>query len=155
MSKRINQLMALSFEERRLLLVSIVLLPLTALALYIIGFKKTKVLMTKFIPLHAEHSKSGSVQLKIAERVARMVTIAANHSFYSANCLKKALVIWWLLKREGITTELKIGVKKEADNLQAHAWVELNGTPLTDPLTFLATKSFAEKAEGIISFEPN
>jgi len=145
MSKWINQLRALSIEEWRLLLVSIVLLPLTALALYIIGFKKTKVLMTKFIPLHTENAKSGAERLKIAERVARMVTIAANHSFYSANCLKKALVIWWLLKRKGITTELKIGVKKEGDNLQAHAWVELNGTPLTDPLIFHRTKSFDEK----------
>ncbi len=155
MSKRINQLSALSIEEWRLLLVSIVLLPLTALALYIIGFKKTKVLMTRFIPLHTENAKSGAEQLKIAERVARMVTIAANHSFYSANCLKKALVIWWLLKRKGITSELKIGVRKEETDFLAHAWVELNGKPLTDPLTFLATKSFDEKAVEIISFEPN
>ena len=132
MSNWLNQLRALSIEEWRLLLMSIVLLPLTAFALHLSGFKKTKTLLTRFIPIHAEHTISDAEQLKIAGRVARMVDIAANHSFYSANCLKKALVIWWILKREGISTELKIGVMKEKEDLHAHAWIEINGNVLID-----------------------
>ena len=61
-----------------------------------------------------------------------MVRLAANHGAYRANCLKQSLVIWWLLQRYGIESTLRIGVRKEAAVLEAHAWVECFGQPLND-----------------------
>ncbi len=53
-------------------------------------------------------------------------------------CLRQALVLQWLLARRAIATELRIGIRREAGRLMAHAWLELEGAPLgpagaTDP----------------------
>jgi hypothetical protein len=46
-------------------------------------------------------------------------------------CLTQALVLQYLLLRHGDeATELHIGVTKEKEGLQAHAWIERNGTVL-------------------------
>jgi len=61
-----------------------------------------------------------------------MVTAAANHGFYRANCLKKSMLTWWLLERKGITTDIRIGAQKDQSGLQAHAWVECEGKVIND-----------------------
>jgi len=35
------------------------------------------------------------------------------------------------MKKEGIVTDLKFGMKMDGKNLQAHAWLEYNDEPLT------------------------
>jgi len=69
----------------------------------------------------------------MAERTARMVYVAANHGPYRANCLKRSLVIWGLLRRRGIPAELRIGVNNGEKIFQAHAWVESMGVVLAEP----------------------
>jgi len=121
--KRLKQLEELTFTEWRVLLSAILLLPMIALVLKSIGFKKTQTFLSNHLT---------KKQLEEAQSVARMVSIAANHGFYSANCLKKSLLTWWLLGRRGIATDLKIGVNKETGDFNAHAWVEYRGNVLID-----------------------
>jgi hypothetical protein len=62
-------------------------------------------------------------------------------------CLERALVLVWLLPREGTPPVLRIGVAKQARGLRAHAWVEqgdraLDGEPAArEGLTLLASLS--------------
>ena len=45
-----------------------------------------------------------------------------------ASCLTQAMSVRWLLRREGIGCQLRIGVKRdEAGTFQAHAWIEHAG----------------------------
>lgn len=67
-----------------------------------------------------------------ARRVARMVSIAANHGPYRASCLPRSLLTWWLLRRQGIATALLFGVNREGGAFSAHAWVELDGVVIND-----------------------
>ncbi len=60
-----------------------------------------------------------------------MVQIAARRGLYRANCLQQSLCLWWILQRQGISTDLRIGVRK-GEQLDAHAWVEYRGTVLND-----------------------
>jgi hypothetical protein len=46
--------------------------------------------------------------------------------------LIESLVLWWLLRRQGFDGDLRIGVRKHAGQLQAHAWVEHRGQALND-----------------------
>ena len=73
-----------------------------------------------------------SLQRLQAINIAKMVTVAANHGPYRANCLKKSLITWWLLAKKGIQSELKIGVNKQEGNFNAHAWVEFHGAVVND-----------------------
>ncbi|TAL11937.1 MAG: lasso peptide biosynthesis B2 protein, partial [Nitrospirae bacterium] len=45
----------------------------------------------------------------------------------TATCLKKALVLCWLLGRRGIASTLQIGVVRHNGVFAAHAWLEHNG----------------------------
>ncbi len=132
MRKRLRQLVALTVTEWRVLLLTILLLPMIALVLQFKGFKWTQTLLSKHLPKEHGILIPEDEQLKVAQSVARIVSIAANHGFYSANCLKKSLLTWWLLRRRGITVELKIGINKDAGDFNAHAWVKFRGNVLVD-----------------------
>jgi len=45
-------------------------------------------------------------------------------------CLRRALTLQKVLTNRGIAAELKIGVRKEASLLSAHACLEYQGKPL-------------------------
>lgn len=120
----------LSWEEHLLLLQAFVLLPLVALSLKLWGMQRTQRALV-WLPHHAM-SMSSEVLLPQVEKTARMVGIAAWHSALWTNCLKKSLVLWYLLHRQGIVSELRIGVRREQGEFQAHAWVEYQGVVLND-----------------------
>lgn len=132
MRKKLKQLQELTVAEWRVLLLSIFLLPMIALFLQLKGFKWTQTLFSNHLLGKPKISIHEDMQLEEARSVARMVTIATNHGFYSANCLKKSLLTWWLLGQRGIITDLKIGVNKDPEDFSAHAWVEYRGNILID-----------------------
>lgn len=130
--KRFNQLKTLSLLEWQLLIASAILLPLTALGLHLFGLKHTQRFMQHFTPNTPTASLREEQKLQDGLIVARMVSAAANHGVYRANCLQKSLVLCWLLHRRGIKADLRIGVKKENHDLNAHSWAEINGIALVD-----------------------
>jgi hypothetical protein len=64
------------------------------------------------------------------EQLQRLVRAAADHHLYPMHCLQRSLVLQRLLSRRGIETELRFGVRKEGEQLHAHAWLERGGQPL-------------------------
>ena len=64
---------------------------------------------------------------------AHMVNAADRHGMVHPTCLVKSLTLWWLLGRQGITSELRVGVRKQVGNLEAHSWVEREGLALNEP----------------------
>jgi len=64
------------------------------------------------------------------ETTCRMVRAAARYGTGKANCLVESLTLWYLLRRQGIAASLRIGVRKEREKFEAHAWVEYGGVPL-------------------------
>ena len=120
----------LSWKERSLLLEALILLPLVALSLTLWGMRRTQSVLaqlsqqTMLVP--------STALLPQVDKTARMVGIAAQYSLLRTNCLKKSLVLWCLLRRQGIESELRIGVRREQNEFQAHAWVEYEGIVLND-----------------------
>ena len=66
-----------------------------------------------------------------------MVRAAGSHGIGHRNCPKESLAIWWLLARQSIASDLRLGVRKDGEKFETHAWVECGGTPLNDPDTKL------------------
>lgn len=48
-------------------------------------------------------------------------------------CLEESLVLWYLLRGQGIAARLRIGVRKINEKFEAHAWVEYGGEALNQP----------------------
>lgn len=63
---------------------------------------------------------------------ARMVRAAARHGFGNPSCLEESLVLLRLLNVQRIAAQLRIGVKKNAPEFEAHAWVECEGLALNE-----------------------
>jgi hypothetical protein len=43
-----------------------------------------------------------------------------------APCLPTALVAQWMLRRRGVPSKLRLGVRRDASALAAHAWLEID-----------------------------
>jgi hypothetical protein len=102
-----------------------------------VGLRLLGVRCTYLLLGGADSSKVGGTDVgddshATAQRLGRLVNIASRHGPYSATCLRQSLALWWLLRRRGVTAELRIGVGKEEEQILAHAWVELHGNPIND-----------------------
>lgn len=111
----------------------VLLLPVIGAGLRLLGFRRTRDLLARRVPTaRHRHPAKGHSPRDQAERVARLVAIAAHHGPYRATCLRRSLALWWLLRRRGMPAELRIGVRKDSGGLEAHAWVDLNGQAVND-----------------------
>ena len=133
MINRFKQLKQLSLLQWWIILVALLSLPMIALSLSLSGFKQTKNRMSRFIPTSMNNISAREQDLSRAKLISCAVAIAGNHCIYHANCLKQSLLLWWLLARRGIPTELKLGAPNlPQETFSAHAWVEYNGEALDD-----------------------
>ena len=64
---------------------------------------------------------------EIIQHNQRFVTLAARNHVYHMGCLRQALTLKTFLGEQGIGTRLRFGVRKETDQLLAHAWLEYEG----------------------------
>jgi hypothetical protein len=102
--------------------------------LRLIGFKKTQQLAHRKItkPLGAENSSifDETADIDYAQRCAELTAIAARHCLPSGSCLPQSLALCWLLRKNGLDAQLKIGVIPQSETLLAHAWVEYQNLAL-------------------------
>jgi hypothetical protein len=124
----------LSPRDRRLLFRSLLLLPAIHAALLVLGYSRLHTALERMVPLGKEKVSISELEiLDKAQRIAQIVSIAAEHGIYRATCLRKSLLVWWFLREEGISSQICFGVKLTGQSLEAHAWVEYLGTVLNDP----------------------
>ena len=121
----------LSWSERWLFVQALLLLPLTALALQLFGFRRLQSAFASCAPSQESQEKVDTL-VQQAYVITKLVKAAARIGPYHANCLQQSLVLWWLLRRQGIETDIRIGVRKETSPFEAHAWVEYLGLVLND-----------------------
>lgn len=131
MWKQIRRFSALERPARVLFLRASVLLPLISISLRWRGFCKTKASLEQF--LSAPFGSQNPDAQGRAALTARMVRAAGHYGIGHPNCLKVSLALWWLLARQGIASDLRVGVRKDEEKFEAHAWVEFRGAALNEP----------------------
>jgi Transglutaminase-like superfamily len=119
---------ALSREERWLLLKALVLLPVARRALRLGALRH----LPRSTRPQAGAERPGAQGPEEAQRVTRMVAAAARNGPWRPTCLEESVVLLWLLARQGIPAQLRIGVRKQLEALEAHAWVESGGVVLNE-----------------------
>jgi hypothetical protein len=133
LTSNLNKLMGLSRKERRLLFGSVLLLPVVQAALLVMRYSRLRRMIEKLTPL-----KPGAMPVPEAghiqrgREISRIVTIAAKHGPYRATCLRRSVLVWWFLRREGIPGKVCFGARLSDSRLEAHAWVEYNGIIIND-----------------------
>lgn len=111
---------------------ALVVLPLTAVALRWLGLRRCQSVLALLAPLEEASAKGQEEIFRHARVTAHLVQAAAGHGPYCGTCLVQSLALWWLLRRQGIQSDLRFGVRKEGNRVEAHAWIELLGLSLTD-----------------------
>jgi len=119
--------------EKKLLVQAFLILPLIALGLFWPGFRRLHAWLARWprLPIPQPPASSAGQWTNVC-LTARMVQVAARHSLFRLQCLSKSLALWWLLRRQGIGADLRIGVAPKPGCLEAHAWVEFRGVALND-----------------------
>jgi hypothetical protein len=144
-----RKLKSLSWSELMLLIQALLLLPLVAFGIKCFGFRR---FYGSIANLNRRKDKGQEREgIKSARAIAKLVEIASRHGLYKPNCLQKSLLLWWLLQRRSIESELRIGVRKKGEILEAHAWVEYQGCVLNDRSD--VDQTFAPFAEAIMPVE--
>jgi Transglutaminase-like superfamily len=131
MWEQLRRFSALERPARGLFLRATALLPLISASLRLRGFRKTQAALQRFLSSRGESanpSGPGCTDLTV-----RMVRAAVRHGAGHPTCLEESLALWWLLGRQGIASELRIGVRKQGEKFEAHAWVEREGSALNEP----------------------
>jgi hypothetical protein len=132
-TSNLNKLRRLSSNDRRLLFESVVLLPLIHAGLSLMGYHRLRARLEKLFPLKTvDPSTSDPTIVQRAWEITRVISIAAQYGIYRASCLRRALLLWGLLRREGIESRLCFGVRVFEGRLEAHAWVDYNGNAIND-----------------------
>ena len=130
MWERLRQFKQLPAPARRIFLRAAALLPWVALRLRLQGFQATKIWLQS-----SAKNNFGNISGETGTRAhltARMVRAAARHGIGNPSCLEESLVLLHLLSAQGITSQLRIGVKKNVPQFEAHAWIEFAGMPLNE-----------------------
>jgi hypothetical protein len=127
------KLRQLSQKEQGLLFQSVLLLPVIHAGLLFFGFYRLQRAMERLSPLQPTDTPASETgTLEGAREIARIVSIAAEHGMYKATCLRRSLLVWWFLRREGIPSRICFGVRTVHGKLEAHAWVEYHGIVVND-----------------------
>lgn len=110
-----------------------ILLRLVRLSLRLRGYGKTFTSLQRRVEFHARETGTGLRSHEEVRALCRMVRAALRYSFAQFSCLEESLTLWYLLRKQGIPACLRIGVRKENERFEAHAWVELRGEALNEP----------------------
>ena len=117
-------------------------LHLTVVLLRLTGFRRTFAWLGRSVrpavPPVAEADHRGSARMA-DWAVRRAVTFSPLRGALRPNCLPRSLTQWWLLRRQGVPCDLRIGVRRgpSPDSRRrvpafAHAWVEVPGVAVDD-----------------------
>ena len=140
--RKLSTARSLSPDDLRLVLRAWALLLLVDLGLRLLPFQRlVKLLGTAknhpgrhpgcTPPPALRHAQSELVAT--LRRVQGLLDVACRNHLYPMTCLRRALVLQILLKDWGINTELQLGVRKQEERFEAHAWLEYEGRPIAEP----------------------
>jgi len=117
----------LTAMQKRTLLAAWLWLPLFWLGLRLLGLSRFQAW------LHKTPARSDlSLTLPVIKALGEAVNIASRHTPFPVTCLTRSLLLGWLLRRRGVASDLRIGVRLTQGMLDAHAWVECDGVPVND-----------------------
>jgi len=132
MTQPIRRFLALSPADRWLLLQAIGALPMMALAVRTLGPGRCYRFLVRMTPVTDASARCGAGVSLRALHTGRLVGIAARRGLVRSSCLVRSMTVWWFLRRQKIPCQLHIGVRKQQDRLEAHAWIEHEGRVIDD-----------------------
>ena len=122
--RRLRKLLALTSDERRILVKAAFWLSVVQLALGRVRFATLRRLVTRA----GRNGGRLTCDREIADRVVWAVTVASRYAPGRTTCLTRALTVQGMLARLGYPSRLHVGViRGQQGAVDGHAWVECAG----------------------------
>lgn len=115
---------------RRIFRRAAVLLPVVRWSLRLRGYGRTFASLQNRAKHQTKKTQTRPELQESLQNTCRMVRAALRYSPSQFTCLEESLTLWYLLRKQGIAACLRIGVRKEKEKFEAHAWVEHEGEAL-------------------------
>ncbi len=126
--KSLLKFLRLPAADRHLLLKTFILLGLVRLGLWGLPFKKLQQYLNR-ISRSERTSPASPIRCSPVNKIVWAVNVSSHLMPGHVKCLARALTTQVLMSRRGYTPDLRIGVAKDQNNsLEAHAWIELEGS---------------------------
>jgi len=120
----LRKFLSLPALERYILLKAFLLSSIIRLGLWLLPFRTLQRTLERLF-----HNPVTSQKQSPSPEKFSWAVVAVSRYVPSATCLAQALTLQALLSREGIHSDLGIGVARDdATGITAHAWVEIDGT---------------------------
>lgn len=116
--------------QRRLGRCALWLLPASVLGLRVFGWRRWQKCLERWGRIGSECPARDTAE-RLRQSIAVMETVQ-NHGLLGGNCLPRSLTLWYLLRRQGLDSQLCLGVRRINGIFNAHAWLEYQGQPLND-----------------------
>lgn len=134
--RRIRKLLGLSPTERRLLVTAAVVLVGVRFGLSLLSFQTMRPILRWMLQRSKRPTQSYRPSI---DRIVWAVEVASRHTPRTQTCLVKALTAQGLFDRYNYSTDLRIGVARNEDELmEAHSWIERDGAVVIGDLEDLS-----------------
>ena len=120
----------LTWGERWLLLQAFAFLLVIGAGLQFMNFQRLRSILLRSAPVSTNLPADAALQQAAA--LSRLVQAAAGRMPWTITCLVRSTTLWYLLRRQGLDSEIRIGVNQQGGEFHAHAWVEYAGIVLND-----------------------
>ena len=113
---------------------ALILLPFVALSLKVGGLSRTQTWLKWLLKLPTTPvlTLPETILMPRAQKISELVGVAVRYNRPWATCLNQSLLLEWLLRRQHIDSQLRVGVRRNNGKFEAHAWIEYQGHVLND-----------------------
>jgi len=123
-------------ESKRFVIRIPLILAMTYAGLELFGLKLLLARIQRLVPTAGRLAECGPQEI---QTYTRLFSAVAQRCPLRLKCLGRSVSLCWLLRQQGIDATVHIGVRKENDGLDAHAWVQFGDFVIDD------TKNVAER----------
>ena len=131
-SKKISKFLELSNKNKVVFIFSIIFFTIFQIIYKLLNLKKTINIIEKLKKLRTTNKSYNYSKL---ENTLKVIYTAQNNTIFNTTCLEKSLFLYALLSILGIESKIVIGVNKNIQEFNAHAWVEYDGQIINDQLS--------------------
>jgi hypothetical protein len=129
---------------------ALVLSGLVPLGFHYLGVPRTQALLRSWALSHRhEKPQDWAAAVRTSNRALQLLR---RRKVIEGTCLSRSLILWAILLRQGIQTELRIGFRKQAGTIEGHAWIECDGNPVNESMARVRTYTVSENLTSFDEF---
>lgn len=126
LARKLRTARGFSPETLRTFRVSLMWIPVAGGLIHALGFRRLERLVSRCL-VPAQPAPASLPPREVMEAVETGFRLALKYAPYKGTCLSRSVLLRALMKAQGLEAALYVGVRKDLESLQAHAWVDAEG----------------------------